>query len=318
MGLSEISHFGTFQRVGGKAGGFISKKFFHPSNFKNQEKLWKAQTESERDRRKQLEMEKRRDEERQVEELRKQMYLAGQGKAGDFMSTNSLEPAEKLVGGQANEQRLAFEEQKRRRAAVKQEQMERNKRLSEAAVKAEGGEQGSDSDEDEDCADSDLRSHKDSKQPEMAKSRYKEDVFVLGHASIWGSWFSQDEKRWGFNCCKSLAKIEPCPLVAKEAKPEAAKDEPRGKKRRRGKETADAEVQGGTEAASSSNPASRKSDGQGSQARVDPASLIDPKFIQAAEKRRREKQLREEQEQAEAKAKAEAATYMTNLLEEPS
>jgi hypothetical protein len=30
-------------RVGAKAGGFISKKFFHPSNFKNQEKLWQAQ-----------------------------------------------------------------------------------------------------------------------------------------------------------------------------------------------------------------------------------------------------------------------------------
>ena len=67
MGLSEISHFGTFQRVGGKvvilcsqlvglrsfrsiqlaaassqAGGFINKKFFHPSSIRNQERLWKA------------------------------------------------------------------------------------------------------------------------------------------------------------------------------------------------------------------------------------------------------------------------------------
>ena len=37
MGLSEISHFGSFQRVGGKAGGFINKKFFHPSSLRNQD-----------------------------------------------------------------------------------------------------------------------------------------------------------------------------------------------------------------------------------------------------------------------------------------
>ena len=30
-------------RVGSKAGGFIAKKFFHPTNRRNLERLWKAQ-----------------------------------------------------------------------------------------------------------------------------------------------------------------------------------------------------------------------------------------------------------------------------------
>ena len=51
-----------------EAGGFINKKFFHPSTLRNQEKLWKAQTEDEREFRKQQELQKRRDEERQASE----------------------------------------------------------------------------------------------------------------------------------------------------------------------------------------------------------------------------------------------------------
>ena len=127
MGLSEISHFGTFQRVGGKAGGFINKKFFHPSTLRNQEKLWKAQTEEEREARKQQELQKRRDEERQVEELRKQMYLSGQGKSTDFLSTAAEASAatSHLNNNEKAELKQAIAEQQKRRAKLKRAEAEK-------------------------------------------------------------------------------------------------------------------------------------------------------------------------------------------------
>merc|ERR1711974_236480 len=120
-GLSELSHYGTMQRVGGKAAGFINKKFFHPSSLRNQEKLWKAQTADAEERRKQSDLEKRREEERQVEDLRKQMYLAGQAQSGDFLSLGSSTSSSKQKGGWTKDQELALEEQKKRIAQLKQE-----------------------------------------------------------------------------------------------------------------------------------------------------------------------------------------------------
>merc|ERR1719215_452494 len=120
-GLSEISHFGAFQRVGGKAAGFINKKFFHPSTLKNQEKLWAAQTKDERERREQQEREKRREEERNVEIMRKQLYLAGQGKTSDnFTFSNEASSSSKDEGQtRATEQREAAELERKRRALLK-------------------------------------------------------------------------------------------------------------------------------------------------------------------------------------------------------
>lgn len=179
-GLSEISHFGTFQRVGGKAGGFISKKFFHPSSFRNQEKLWKAQTSDERERRKQLELERRRDEERQVEALRKQMYLAGQGKASDFMPSASQDDApEESSLGKRSEQKSSVDEEKRRRGLLKQQQHEQP---GSASVR-------------------------------LSASRYPEDVFVLGHCAVWGSWYLSHKQQWGYACCKTVGRDVTCPLL---------------------------------------------------------------------------------------------------------
>merc|ERR1712129_492371 len=108
--------------MGGKAGGFINKKFFHPSTLRNQEKLWKAQTEDERERKKQSELEKRRDEERQIEMLRKEMYLAGQGKASDLApSTQPDAQSHKNVDGEQSERLASVEQEKRRRNMLKQQ-----------------------------------------------------------------------------------------------------------------------------------------------------------------------------------------------------
>jgi len=314
--LSEISHFGTFQRVGGKAGGFINKKFFHPSSFRNQEKLWKAQTEDERQRRKQMEMEKRREEERQVEDLKKQMYLAGQGKASDFVTTSSVEDTKaKLTGGDRSEQIAYFEEQKRRKAMLKRERAERN-----AAAADEGDEDSEDEEEDELGPESGERI--------LAKSSYKEDVFVLGHSAIWGSWYSTDEKQWGFGCCKTMRPTEQCPLAEVEDPGAMAQEQPKGRKRRRGGGKAGAVA---TDVAGEQNngmtrsvgDAARPSDTDGPTAPVGPSAgsgdqaLMDSRLLEAAE--RRQKQKREEAKlQADAKVAGATSGYLADLLQDPS
>lgn len=200
FGLSEISHFGSMQRVGGKAGGFINKKFFHPSSLRNQEKLWVAQTKAAREQRQQEHLEKQREEERQVESLRKQMYLQGQslaGSAGDMPVGGTEAAASSAVGTvQRAEQREAHFEFKRRKAALKEAEQER----------------GGDGDHTKDVEDA---AHPTKSAP-MAKSIYREDVHPLGHQSIWGSWFCAEARRWGYICCKSLKRKQRCAMAPEE------------------------------------------------------------------------------------------------------
>jgi len=187
--LSEISHFGSFQRVGGKAGGFISKKFFHPSSFRNQEKLWKAQTADEREQRQQMELEKRREEERQVEGLRKQMYLNGQGAGGSFTTPASETDASKAVSRKNSDQKTAFMEEKRRKAMLKQSD-------GDGAVQKET-----------------TRASSTELGETLARSRYPEDVHSFGHDSVWGSWYDAEASKWGYSCCKTLEYNAQCPVV---------------------------------------------------------------------------------------------------------
>lgn len=226
FGLAELSHYGTMQRVGGKAAGFINKKFFHPSSLRNQEKLWKAQTAHADEMRKQADMEKRREEERQVEELRKQMYLSGQAtKATDFLSSEANSSAS-LGDGRGSEQQKAAEETRRRKKQLKQEH---------AAQEA-----GNDSAANTDDASTN-REAGPGPQRLLAKSRYREDVHVKGHTSVWGSWFAlNSDKRWGYSCCRGTVHGERCilapeePAVEEGTKAKRPRTEPRGKRRRRG------------------------------------------------------------------------------------
>jgi len=226
-GLSSISHYGSMQRVGGKAAGFINKKFFHPSSLRNQEKLWLAQTAHERETRKQEEMEKRRVEEMQVEELRKQMYLQGQATKG----TDSLYlPAVRVSGKQHldKDQKMALDEQQRRKALLKQE---KDARQDEAIT----------DEADDACELVERTAQKAASEVDLAslaKSGYKEDVHVRGHESVWGSWYVIEDQKWGYVCCKSVDRQKRCPLAPEEVKEELseAKGERglRGKRRKRG------------------------------------------------------------------------------------
>jgi len=230
FGLAELSHYGTMQRVGGKAAGFINKKFFHPSSLRNQEKLWKAQTAHAVEMRKQADMEKRRDEERQVEELRKQMYLAGQAtKSTDFLSAAASSSASS-VDGRGLEQLKSAEETRRRKKQLKEEHAAQ--------------ELGTNSVANPDDASADGQGDP-GPQRLLAKSRYREDMHVKGHTSVWGSWFAlTKDQRWGYSCCRSTAYGERCILAPAEPvedegmKAKRPRTEPRRRRRRRGTATA--------------------------------------------------------------------------------
>ncbi|CAL1148904.1 unnamed protein product [Cladocopium goreaui] len=253
-GLSEISHYGSMRNVGGKAGGFINKKFFHPSSLRNQEKLWKAITSDAAEKRKQDDLEKAREEERKVDALRKEMYLAGQSKSAMFTAASSSEGKERGT----LEQIKANRELKRRKELLKEakeakdeakeakdEEIEileeylaspdPNVKLEEDAGEGTANSAGS-------AASS--RTLVKSKYPEDwaglwpqkfgaagILGEYFQDITVRGHSQIWGSWFTTDEQRWGFGCCHITDLLARCPHGPEEEEPPLEK--PAKKKRRR-------------------------------------------------------------------------------------
>lgn len=306
FGLTEISHFGSFQRVGGKAGGFISKKFFHPSSFRNQEKLWKAQQADEQERRKQTELEKRRDEERQVEELKKQMYLAGQGGASDFLSSAAEESiVSQMSASEKSELKLSTAEMKRRKDLLRQQ--ERASKHNDL--------------------DGDDR-HTVAKR-DLAKSRYQEDVLVNGHTTIWGSWYSTDNDRWGFACCKGQEPATTCPLnqehgAAASLEAQDVQDEPR-RKRHRGEASASsggdaaAAASAGSGSASSATPAGSQGTSVlasgGTAGGQDGRPLMDPRLLEKGMRRRQEAKERDEQLRAQ---RGKVSGYLSGLMQEPA
>lgn len=288
----EVNVGGAFKNVGGKAGGFISKKFFHPSSFRNQEKLWLAQTNDERETKRQNELEKRREEERAVEDLRKQMYLSGQGKSSDFDASSKEAMMKNLAPSQKQEQSEAVAEQKRRMAMIK------SQRASAGAAQASPG----DEDEEEDAEDG---------KRKLAKSRYFEDVHVLGHSAVWGSWYSTEDKKWGFGCCKVSSKKQECPNAPEEEDPEAGLQVPKSKRRRGDR--------GGAGDASGSAPpgveGGLRRGGKGGGGGADSSKpLLDPKLLEAHAKRMDKKRLDEEMKQEEKKRDR----YLGSLLADPS
>mmetsp|Transcript_26646 Transcript_26646/g.50067 ORF Transcript_26646/g.50067 Transcript_26646/m.50067 type:complete len:253 (-) Transcript_26646:235-993(-) len=242
FGLSEISHYGSMRNVGGKAGGFINKKFFHPSSIRNQERLWKAITADAVEKRKQDDLEKAREEERKVEALRKEMYLAGQSSKAMFIAPPG--PAEKGTP----EQIKAFRELKRRKELLKEKSARQ-----EAVASTED-------DEDVEIVNVEIgtkvkvepdesqkiegEASSSSQLTPMVKSKYPEDVTVGGHREIWGSWYTLDEKRWGFACCQLTDFLAKCPHAPDE--PEAVEKPKNQSRSKRHKKAAALEDQAET------------------------------------------------------------------------
>ena len=189
--LQSVGGFGG--RVGHKAGGFISKKFFHPTNYKNQEKLWAALEEKKEREKRQHELMKKREEERRVELLKQEMSSgSGAGLAaglnvatggGLFLSKHGPEDTPAL---DSVEMRAAHETRRRLEYLANEHRV-----IHSTATRMN------------------------------INSRYQEDLHVNGHSTVWGSYFDMTDKVWGYSCCKSVDKSAVCPnRHPKKPKPE--------------------------------------------------------------------------------------------------
>lgn len=46
-------------------------------------------------------------------------------------------------------------------------------------------------------------------------TEFPEDVLVLGHKAVWGSWYNLETEQWGYACCKSTYRETYCPVDKK-------------------------------------------------------------------------------------------------------
>ena len=163
--------------MGHKAAGFISKKFFHPSNFKNQEKLWAAIEEKKEQEKRQDELLKKREEERRVEALMTEMKSqTGTVRSSAIRRDDSL--VEHPVDSVSRVEKEAMIETRKRLALLRESNQETQELLKISV-----------------------------------RSRYPEDVHEGGHTEVWGSYFNLDVKKWGYACCQSLDRSVDCPLA---------------------------------------------------------------------------------------------------------
>mmetsp|Transcript_75583 Transcript_75583/g.204039 ORF Transcript_75583/g.204039 Transcript_75583/m.204039 type:complete len:243 (-) Transcript_75583:147-875(-) len=221
-----------------------------------------------------------------LEAMRKQLYLAGQGKASELFvkpggeaTEAEAEKARKHGGGEKTDQRTGIEQERARKAQLKRSA--------------------------DDSADGSFLV--ESSQRSMAKSRYQEDLLINGHEGIWGSWYSTGDKRWGFACCKALEHEEACPLALPE--------EETGRTGQASKsssvdadDTAPAEPGGNSSSASSSGGGQKKED----------ASLMDMRMFAAAERRQQKKKEQEERKLKANEAAAAKSAYLNDLLHNPA
>ncbi|GAA5837824.1 hypothetical protein JCM11251_004670 [Rhodosporidiobolus azoricus] len=104
-----------------------------------------------------------------------------------------------------------------------------------------------------------------------ARSKYDEDVYPGNHSSVWGSWYSTTNGKWGYACCHSCVKASYC---AGQASIEAAALE----------ETGNTAL-----LSSSSNPFAKSKTSADEAARDEGKSLVQLKKEREEEERRKRK-----------------------------
>ncbi|KAF4684744.1 hypothetical protein FOZ60_007346 [Perkinsus olseni] len=228
-------------RVGHKAGGFIAKKFFHPSNLKNQEKLWLKMEEKRKHERQQEELMKRREEERRVELLREEMYRAtGEGGSGAAKASRIAQELKSgrggLITGDTKQQQQDYSSS----SAAAHHHHHHNAESPEEAAASETKKRllalAKQDKKDETIDDEDLDN--DGRESRLVlNSRYEEDNYTQGHTSVWGSYFDKDTHRWGYACCKTFDRDGWCPNAppsgSKKREKEPQSGSKSGKKKKR-------------------------------------------------------------------------------------
>ena len=178
-------------RVGHKAGGFIAKKFFHPSNYKNQEKLWQAIEAKKEQEKRQDELLKKREEERRIEILKQEMN-AGSTSSSAFKQALATNKAG-LILNRTEDGDVPIQPEIRRAMT------ETKKRIEEYIRKT--------------------AEQKPSTSTRVSVSScYQEDLSVNGHSEVWGSYFDLNTKQWGYACCRTNEKAGICPIRTKKEK----------------------------------------------------------------------------------------------------
>lgn len=176
MSDSRPASVGSFSgRVGHKAGGFISKKFFHPSNMKNQEKLWQAIEAKKAHEKKQEELLKKREDEKRAEDIQNQ----SRGDLTHYVPSTVFQASSSSNDHSSRDKRTRLE---------LEAESQTKKRLA--------------------LIDSSSKPAENIKI--VLRSRYEEDVYENGHTFVWGSFFDLDTKSWGYKCCKQTNKDSPC------------------------------------------------------------------------------------------------------------
>lgn len=249
-------------RVGAKAGGFISKKFFHPSNNRNLEKVWLGKKKAEEAQKRQEELERRREEERQVEDLRRQSAAMG--------SSSSTAVAENMLFAAANTTTTASRATKAEEAAAAEHRQ--RKAVLAASVAQPSASPSPDS------SDSDAEDLRD-----WVKSRYEEDVHCHGHTSVWGSWFDLKDLNWGYHCCKGNDKAKRCPQAKELRVAQIAAKRQKALRLSKRQKKAQRKIDDARTAAAvvpaSSSPAPSAHGGSATSPRISPVS--DPGFVKA-------------------------------------
>jgi len=52
----------------------------------------------------------------------------------------------------------------------------------------------------------------------LESALYKENVFIHGHSTVWGSYYDKETKRWGYQCCKNMEKNGECAVKVEKVK----------------------------------------------------------------------------------------------------
>lgn len=48
----------------------------------------------------------------------------------------------------------------------------------------------------------------------MQSTLHAEDSYLADHTSVWGSWYDAETNKWGFSCCRSMARESKCATAA--------------------------------------------------------------------------------------------------------
>eukprot|EP01068_Selenidium_serpulae_P017586 Selendium_serpulae@DN6387_c0_g2_i1.p2 len=162
-------------RIGAKSAAFINHKPFHPGNLQNLEKVWTAEENHKRELKKQAEFLERRNQEQQIEELRRALR-----KEEGAFGANVGEAGLGSKGGSHGATAASARKLQRRKATITRSADTKSKPPSSEDISG------------------------------IVSSLYCEGNLEAGHTSVWGSFYDRDSQSWGYACCKQLKKGKEC------------------------------------------------------------------------------------------------------------